>query len=90
MTSGFEVLGIQWRYETSRALTGSSEPRQPFITGIASMGVRCHGCGTAWQAASSLNGGPGLFVVFADEIVIICEKCHRQGSVQRPFPPAKH
>ena len=83
----FVLSNVQWTYSTSKALTGSSEPRTPQITGIDAADVECGYCGAQFRAYKSQRGGPGTFVLFHEQVQVFCASCGRSGAAERPHPP---
>jgi hypothetical protein len=83
----FLVGDVTWSFGTSRALTGSAEPREPRVNGIESADFTCKECGEQFRAHYSKRGGPGRFVLVQGGLAVQCSGCRRSGLAEKPHPP---
>jgi hypothetical protein len=80
---GFVVRSVEPRYERSRALTGSREPREPIRTGAASIELTCKACREQWRSRPSRSGEKGSFVVTVMSFVVTCNRCGQQSEISK-------
>lgn len=73
--TGFEIVQVsEWKYVTSRVLTGSRSPSPPVKDGPAAMIVRCKACATQWTARQWPTGlKPGTFYRLPMSVQITCK-----------------
>lgn len=83
---GFAVLGVDWKYETSEALSGGVQPRLPLQSGVEALSLTCNSCGHTWSAR---RFGEGSFLSNAGAVHLTCPACGQEGDIQNSELPHK-
>lgn len=74
--SGFNVLGVEWRYEKPYR-ANASVSRNPIRTGIARLTLHCNRCGAEWNASKAKISAPGTFLSTIGYVIPTCPNCRQ-------------